>query len=266
MQANHFARLARIAILIFLPATTYQTQAGAQGLLESLNLKDRMMRAGVSADDLAKVREKLAMAQPFFVQVWNYHAWNGTSSPLRSEPVFHPYVLEFKDANCGDITVDNAFYCPAGNTIFYDEIFLARQMKQASKAVGTDGDYAAIVILAHELGHAISYRTMRAADKLEREAMADCVAGAVSKMAENRGHLEAGDLKEARAELASGGTRDPDELSPVISSMIISSGHWDNHGSATTRLRNFDMGYKGGLDACPKASPSPMPQLTLPHN
>lgn len=138
-------------------------------------------------------------------------------------------------------------------------------MKQVGKVVATDGDDAAIVVLAHELGHAISNRTMQAEDKIEREAMADCVAGAVSKMASGAGHLEAGDLKEARAELARGGTPDPDQLSPVISSMIISSGHWYNHGSAATRLRNFDLGYGKGLNACAAVNPTPMPGLSFPQ-
>jgi hypothetical protein len=93
------------------------TQAHTQGLLESLNVKDRMMRAIVNSDDLTKAREKLLMAQPFFVQVWHLQAWNGTSL-LALPPAFRPYLLECKDPSCGDIVIDNAFFCAAGNAIF----------------------------------------------------------------------------------------------------------------------------------------------------
>jgi hypothetical protein len=43
MQANQFARLARNALIIMISVT----QAHTQGLLESMNVKDRLMRAGV---------------------------------------------------------------------------------------------------------------------------------------------------------------------------------------------------------------------------
>ena len=265
----HMKPLTKLAVTaaclcVFIPAAKILLQA--QGLMQTLTINQRMTASGVSDTDLKQVREKLAMAQPFFVRVWNFNAWNGTSGPLRSVPAFHPYLLAFTHPACGEIAENNAFFCPPANTIFYDEIFLASQMKQTGKAVGSDGDYGALVIVAHELGHAISNRTMQAEGKLEREAMADCVAGAISKMAENAGHLEPGDLKEARAELASGGTRDPDEMSPVLSSLIISAGHWDNHGSAATRLRNFDLGHERGLEACASAAPTPLPGLRLPHN
>jgi hypothetical protein len=64
-------------------------------------------------------------------------------------------------------------------------------------------------------------------------------------------------MKEARIELASGGTPDPDQLSEVMSALMISSGHWDNHSSPAMRLRNFDWGYAKGVSAWSTVSPKP---------
>jgi hypothetical protein len=54
--------------------------------MQSMVITERMPRAGVSDTDLKLARAKRAMAQPFFVRIWNCNAWNGTNTPLRSVP------------------------------------------------------------------------------------------------------------------------------------------------------------------------------------
>ncbi len=56
---------------------------------------------------------------------------------------------------CGVMHANNAMYCPSRNAIYYDDLFVARQAKAAAARLGTDGDMAAVGIIAHEMRHAV---------------------------------------------------------------------------------------------------------------
>src|SRR5262249_42926042 len=100
---------------------------------------------------------------------------------------------------CGQAGSNNAAYCAADNKIYYDSVFFAGMMKAAGEYLGTDGDYAPIVILAHEWGHAAQAQLdSTSLIGLFRENMADCLAGAITQMAGFDRHLDRGDLEEAR--------------------------------------------------------------------
>ncbi len=138
--------------------------------------------------------------------------------------------------SCGGETAppQNAFYCPAGDFIAWDETGLL-----IPYYIGA-GDFAAAFVLAHEFGHALQVRLPRQEQVgVLRELQADCFAGAWAREVQRRRLLEAGDLDEATFAVFSGrdlpGTsyRDPAA-----------------HGSGFERTRAFSDGYQGDPRRC----------------
>ena len=128
----------------------------------------------------------------------------------------------------------NAFYCPAGDFIAWDESgLLIPYYVQA-------GDFAAAFVLAHEFGHAMQARLARQESlTVLSELQADCFAGAWSRSVSEQGLLEAGDLDEAT--LAVFSARDlpgTDFTDPRA------------HGTGFERTRAFTDGYEDGPKAC----------------
>ncbi|MCW2607348.1 MAG: protein of unknown function zinc metallopeptidase [Frankiales bacterium] len=136
----------------------------------------------------------------------------------------------------------NAFYCPPGDFIAWDETgLLIPYYVQA-------GDFAAAFVLAHEFGHAMQARL----PKKERpgilnELQADCFAGAWSRHVQDQGLLSAGDLDEATLAVFSARDVPGTEFTDPQA-----------HGSGFERTRAFTDGYESGPKAC-----YPAPQAWL---
>jgi uncharacterized protein len=128
----------------------------------------------------------------------------------------------------------NAFYCPAGDFIAWDESGLL-----IPYYVGA-GDFAAAFVLAHEFGHAMQARLPQDAPRgVLAELQADCFAGAWAAHVAEQGLLEPGDLDEAT--LAVFTARDvpgTDFTDPRA------------HGSGFERTRAFADGYESGPRRC----------------
>lgn len=135
---------------------------------------------------------------------------------------------------CGDTRLgpDNAFYCPDGDFIAWDEEGLLIPYYLS-------GDFAAAYVLAHEFGHAVQERLGLEGASIQVELQADCFAGAWARSADEENLLEAGDLDEAVMALYQGrdvpGTPWTDESA---------------HGSAFERNKAFAAGYDGGPQSC----------------
>ena len=128
----------------------------------------------------------------------------------------------------------NAFYCPPGDFIAWDETgLLIPYYVQA-------GDFAAAFVLAHEFGHAMQARLPRKERPgILNELQADCFAGAWARDTQDAGFLSEGDLDEAT--LAVFSARDvpgTDFTDPAA------------HGSGFERTRAFTDGYEGGPTSC----------------
>jgi predicted metalloprotease len=132
----------------------------------------------------------------------------------------------------------NAFYCPAGDFIAWDEsgLLIPYYVQQ--------GDFAAAFVLAHEFGHAIQARLPQQEPlTVLSELQADCFAGAWSRHVQEQGQLEAGDLDEATfAVLAARDVPGTPFTDPRA------------HGTGFERTRAFSDGYEDGPRAC---SPAP---------
>jgi predicted metalloprotease len=152
-----------------------------------------------------------------------------------SAPGMARYRMQIRTP-CGHLNPENAEYCAANNTIYFDDVFVAGQAKAAAEALGTDGDMAGVDIIAHEMGHAVAQQLGYKYRKLyANEATADCLAGAFAQHAATDGSLEQGDIQEAEFGMANGG--DP------LSGRIM-------HGTSEQRVENFRNGVKGGAGAC----------------
>lgn len=154
--------------------------------------------------------------------------------------------------SCGPIGPSNAIYCPRNNTIYYDEVFVAGMQKLAANAVGTDGDMAAVGIIAHEMGHAVATQLGRwSRDSYKNESTADCLAGAFAHQSEIDGSLEPGDVDEAVYGMSLGGDPTPtasgDERRNARNQAKLAR---QAHGTREQRMQNFRDGLSGGPGAC----------------
>jgi predicted metalloprotease len=153
---------------------------------------------------------------------------------------------------CGQLRPNNAFFCSKANTIFYDEIFLTRMMKTVGLRLNSDGDYAPVMILAHEWGHALQFWMAQATRRpppptgqwsYPREAEADCFAGAITRRAEAANLLDPGDVREGVTALQLAGDAPMNDAE--VWRMVA-----HGHGTSVQRVQNFRRGYVGGAAAC----------------
>ncbi|MFC4531376.1 neutral zinc metallopeptidase [Sphaerisporangium dianthi] len=129
---------------------------------------------------------------------------------------------------------ENAFYCPVGHFVAYDEQWMGSLYDKL-------GDGAVYVIIPHEIGHAVQAQLMSDFSlNIQRELQADCYAGGALKGLIDGGQLEAesGDDEELLANLAAAG--DPTDI------------WWreDAHGTPVQRQQFFAKGFNDGVNAC----------------
>jgi predicted metalloprotease len=148
---------------------------------------------------------------------------------------FEGYTTEI-ETDCGPASLENAFYCSADHSIYYDSNFLAEQLE-------TNGDFAPVLIVAHEWGHLVQSLVGILQDRdlysIQVELQADCLAGVWAADADQRGLLDEGDFNEGIVALFRvGDARGTDFFDP------------DAHGRAGDRINAFQDGFEGGLEAC----------------
>jgi predicted metalloprotease len=155
-----------------------------------------------------------------------------------SDPARYAYYRPGQDAGprCGNEQAPpkNAFYCPAGDFIAWDEPGLMIPYYVQA------GDFAAAFVLAHEFGHAMQARLPRKEERgVLNELQADCFAGAWAGDMQRQGLLDQGDLDEAT--LAVFSARDVPGTSFTDPAA---------HGTGFERTRAFSDGYEGGPGTC----------------
>jgi hypothetical protein len=155
-----------------------------------------------------------------------------------SSPKAYTYYRSDEGAGpaCGQETAppNNAFYCPAGDFIAWDESGLMIPYYVQG------GDFAASFVLAHEFGHAMQARLPRQEELgVLRELQADCFAGAWSRWVSQQNLLAAGDLDEATL--------------AVFIARDVPGTPWTDpaaHGSGFERTRAFGDGFESGAKSC----------------
>jgi predicted metalloprotease len=146
---------------------------------------------------------------------------------------------------------DNAFYCPEGDFIAFDDAALFPELESRF------GRYTIATVLAHEWGHAIANRRDYSLPGVLTELQADCFSGAWM------GHIRRGDAPA----LQLGDT----DLRRAITGILefrddpgTSSTEEGAHGSAFDRLGSFQDGLEGGARACDAYAETPPVVLELP--
>jgi predicted metalloprotease len=157
---------------------------------------------------------------------WQNH-YRSQYSPLTRFHLFYGRT----SGSCG--SPSDAFYCFEDRTVYLELAFLDGQLRQF-------GDFAAAVIIAHEIGHHIqNVLDVTKPYTISLELEADCLAGVWARNAGARGLLDQGDLEEGVRTLFSLG--DP-------------SGYpWfapEAHGTPLQRVDAFARGYRFGTASC----------------
>jgi predicted metalloprotease len=248
MNRLRSARTRVLLTLVSLVLTSLPRAANASGLpsLRPVRLADA---SEVTDADIAASNQKVSQAYQALVAMWSDRfARLGTRFVAPGLQAYRGAVR----TGCGVMHADNAAYCTARNAIYFDESFLARLAGAASRQLRTDGDMAAIGVIAHEMGHAVV--SQLGADSripYENEAAADCLAGAFTQESARDGSLEAGDLDEAFFGLAAAGDPIPQLTgNRRVDSRIITRASLMGHGTREQRLANFRAGYERGAGAC----------------
>ena len=203
----------------------------------------------LTSNDVAASNEKVAMAYNDLMGTWT------ASFSTIGERFRQPRLMRYREpvrSGCGIMQPNNASYCDRDNTVYYDDVFLAAQMKSAAEATGSDGDMAAVQIIAHEVGHAVAFQLgHRSRSSYENESTADCLSGAFAKTSQIKGNLEQGDLEEAEHAISLAG--DP-QLRPTgdrrMDRRMQREAAMRSHGTADQRWQNFNLGLSGGAGAC----------------
>lgn len=204
---------------------------------------------GITARDVAASNQKVKMAHSALVSMWD----NGFRK--LGQRFYAPGIIPFYRGvrtGCGTMRSSNAIYCPRDNTIYFDEVFVAAQAKLAAQELGTDGDMAAVGIIAHEMGHAVAMQLGQIArSTYANEATADCLAGAFTQQAEKDGTLEAGDIDEAFYAMSAAGDPTPELTGDRrVDRYILARAARMAHGTREQRMDNFRSGLEGGARAC----------------
>ncbi len=203
----------------------------------------------VTLRDVAESNAKVSMAYGALMAMWIGHFEE------LGERFEAPLLLRYRGtvrSSCGVMPQGNAAYCPARNAIYFDEIFLAGMAKRIGSELGTDGDMAAVGVIAHEVGHAVATQLGYASRfTYDNEAVADCLAGAFARRSQYDGSLESGDLDEAflgmalagDPELATGDDAATHDRRQERAALM-------SHGTREQRMRNFGAGLQRGPGAC----------------
>ncbi|WP_068155771.1 metallopeptidase [Rhodococcus phenolicus] len=142
---------------------------------------------------------------------------------------------------CGEPTFDfvNAAYCSGGDVIGWDRTFLLPEL------IDVFGPMSVVMVLAHEYGHAIQYKSGIVSDDdpgIVFEQQADCFAGAFVR------HVAEGNSEHFQLNTSDG-------LNSVLASMVQFRDTDPNdpdsvHGSAFERVTAMQIGFSDGAEAC----------------
>jgi uncharacterized protein len=164
---------------------------------------------------------------------WQRHFGELSRRPYVPPQIAGGYIGENGPA-CGGTPSPpgNAFYCPAGDFLAWDEQLMDAGYQQI-------GDAWVYVVIAHEWGHAVQARLRGSQVSVAAELQADCLAGATLQGAVDDGlvRLEPGDTEELTGALVAVADEFP----------------WadpSSHGDARQRTQAFSAGASGGLQAC----------------
>ena len=203
----------------------------------------------VMSQDVAASNAKVKAAYDALINMWS------ADFKQIGEQFAAPRLARYRSpirTSCGVMLPNNAGYCSADNTVYFDDIFVAAQAKSAARALGTDGDMAGLGVIAHEMGHAVAIQLGHESRlSYDNEATADCLAGAFAQHAQADKSLEQGDVEEAVFGMSSAGDPTPQLTgNDRVDQRILARMERVGHGTREQRVQNFRNGLQGGAGAC----------------
>jgi predicted metalloprotease len=169
---------------------------------------------------------------------------------------FHAYGPDTQLPPCGEpldyeMVAGNAFYCPIGDYIAWDEVNLIPGLQEQF------GPFTVAIVMAHEFGHAIQARAEIQMPTVFLEMQADCFAGAwVADVAEGNAQYFAVSGDELDASLAGFIT-----IRDFVGSSAEAA---DAHGSGFDRVTSFQDGFEQGAAACAEYEIEPPTVVQFP--
>jgi predicted metalloprotease len=156
---------------------------------------------------------------------------------------FFPYTAASALPPCPGVSqyddiAQNAFYCPAGDLVAWDDEALMPNLQRSY------GDFTLAIVMAHEIGHSVQARVaFPATQTVTQEQQADCFAGGWVASVAN-GHSTRFNVTLADLDAAVAGFL-------VLRDQPGSSGRAPGaHGSAFDRIGAFEDGFENGAKAC----------------
>lgn len=243
----------RTGILALATAATFGSSAANVSAPELSYASEAFSRAGdleITSRDVAASNQKVGMAHSALAAMWTSNFRD--IGQRFAVPGLARYRNGALRSPCGIMRPNNAGYCPRDNTIYFDDVFVAVQARHAAIELGTDGDMAAVGIIAHEMGHAVAIQLgVQSRATYPNEAIADCLAGAFTDQSRRDGSLEDGDIEEAFFGMAAAGDPTPELTgNPRMDNRILRVASIMGHGTREQRTANFRRGLDGGAGAC----------------
>lgn len=227
-----------------------------------------MMKTGIGVMVWAAFLSGPLHAQPRFTEAAIEHElnqahaslvkiWSGTMRYNFAPPRLVFYSQPMK-TGCGPSSMGDAFFCETDNAIYIDPRFVAALDKRASDAVQSPGNFAGIVAIAHEFGHALERHTSYAVLPAS-ESAADCFAGATTRQIKADGLLSTSDISEALFLMDMLGDDKVIGYGATTAWGVLLLRDPDPHGSSQERQAAFLRGYYGGPAFCTDSLGAPKP-------
>lgn len=157
--------------------------------------------------------------------------WKDQLFNFKPPPRVQAYRPEDPTEPCGSSPAGNAFYCFEDGGIYYDVGYLDGWRTRI-------GEFAASSTLAHEYGHRVQHHlglneAREGLFTLQKELMADCLAGAYLRSLDRKSPLGTAPQRQIALKFTEMGTSDTPWYHP------------DAHGRPGQRLDAFNEGYGG---------------------
>jgi predicted metalloprotease len=211
----------------------------------ALAAQDRIktLHDGVTKADVDRTEKTVESARLYLYKTWtSIMRARGRNFQLPSVLNGSRALFTMQRSRCETTLIyqfDNAEYCPTDNSITYDGGFVAGLSKRTAAITQSAGQFTAIVVIAHENGHALQHQLgITKPFVFQNEQNADCFAGATAHQMQLDRQLQPKDIEEAKATLT------------LLGDLTV-AGPFDNaHGNAAQRVTAFMTGYISGPNGC----------------
>ena len=236
-----------LVLLIVIPALLFMCSGGGTDFMGDLATGPAPSAAPTDSPEYSDAEDLVNFVLDEVQAFWaDEFQRAGQTYPEATLVLFEDQV---RTGGCGSATAQvGPFYCPADNNAYIDMGF----MLLLQDKLGAEGDFAQAYILAHEIGHHVqnvvgtnqAVREEQSRDPGRRnelsvrmELQADCLAGMWARNAEQRGILDAGDLREG-----------VEAAGAVGDDAISGNENQENftHGTSQQRVRWFTTGFDTG--------------------